>query len=32
VSNGRTLALTHDQGGQPGRCVSFVGIVDRELG
>jgi acetyl-CoA C-acetyltransferase len=30
VDNGRTL--THNLGGQPGRCVSFVGIVGRERG
>jgi acetyl-CoA C-acetyltransferase len=32
VDNGRALALTHNLGGQPGRCVSFVGIVGRERG
>ncbi len=30
VDNGRTLALTHNLGGQPGRCVSFVSIVGRD--
>jgi hypothetical protein len=30
--NGRTLGLTHNLGGQPGRCVSFVSIVGRERG
>ncbi len=24
--------VTHNLGGQPGRCVSFVGIVGRERG
>jgi acetyl-CoA C-acetyltransferase len=32
VDNGRTLGLTHNLGGQPGRCVSFVSIVGRERG
>ncbi len=27
IHNGRTRALTHNLGGQPGRCVSFVAIV-----
>jgi acetyl-CoA C-acetyltransferase len=27
VGRGRTLALTHNLGGAPGECVSFVGIV-----
>jgi len=26
------LGLTHNLGGQPGRCVSFISIVGRELG
>jgi acetyl-CoA C-acetyltransferase len=30
ISNGRTLALTHNLGGAPGSCVSFVGIVGSE--
>jgi len=30
VDNGGTLALTHNLGGQPGRCVSFVSIVGSE--
>jgi len=30
VDNGRTLVLTHNLGGQPGRCVSFVSIVGSE--
>ena len=32
VSQGRTLGLTHNLGGAPGECVSFVGIVGSELG
>ena len=32
VDNGRSLGLTHNLGGQPGRCVSFVGIVGRDRG
>lgn len=31
VAEGRTLALTHNLGGGPGDCVSFVGIVGNEL-
>ena len=27
-----TLGLTHNLGGQPGRCVSFVSIVGKEVG
>src|SRR2546425_12665450 len=30
VARGRTLALTHNLGGAPGECVSFVGIVGSE--
>jgi acetyl-CoA C-acetyltransferase len=30
VGRGRTLGLTHNLGGQPGACVSFVGIVGTE--
>jgi acetyl-CoA C-acetyltransferase len=30
VAAGRTLGLTHNLGGQPGACVSFVGIVGSE--
>src|SRR5881628_526989 len=30
VERGRTLALTHNLGGAPGECVSFVGIVGSE--
>jgi acetyl-CoA C-acetyltransferase len=31
IANGKKLALTHNLGGQPGRCVSFVSIVGSEL-
>ena len=30
VAAGRTLALTHNLGGQPGECVSFVSVVGSE--
>ncbi|MET7333481.1 acetyl-CoA acetyltransferase [Nonomuraea sp. NPDC005650] len=30
IPGDRTLALTHNLGGQPGRCVSFVSIVGTE--
>jgi acetyl-CoA C-acetyltransferase len=30
ISNGRTLGLTHNLGGSPGECVSFVSIVGSE--
>ncbi len=30
VERGRTLALTHNLGGAPGECVSFVGVVGSE--
>jgi acetyl-CoA C-acetyltransferase len=30
VDRGRTLALTHNLGGAPGECVSFVGVVGSE--
>src|SRR2546429_5041986 len=30
VARGRKLALTHNPGGAPGECVSFVGIVGSE--
>jgi acetyl-CoA C-acetyltransferase len=30
VSRGRKLALTHNLGGAPGECVSFVGVVGSE--
>jgi acetyl-CoA C-acetyltransferase len=32
ISNGRTLALTHNLGGYPGEMVSFVSIVGTERG
>jgi acetyl-CoA C-acetyltransferase len=32
VATGRTKALTHNLGGAPGACVSFVSIVGSELG
>ena len=31
VSEGRSLALTHNLGGGPGECVSFVSVVGTEL-
>ncbi|ONH55500.1 acetyl-CoA acetyltransferase [Frankia sp. CcI49] len=30
VGQGRTLALTHNLGGRPGECVSFVSVVGSE--
>jgi acetyl-CoA C-acetyltransferase len=30
TEGGRTLALTHNLGGQPGECVSFVSVVGSE--
>ena len=30
IGNGKKLALTHNLGGQPGRCVSFIGVVGSE--
>ncbi len=30
VDRGRSLALTHNLGGQPGECVSFVSVVGAE--
>lgn len=30
VAAGRTMALTHNLGGQPGACVSFVSVVGTE--
>ena len=30
VSEGKTLAFTHNLGGSPGECVSYVGIVGSE--
>ena len=32
VAEGRTLGLTHNLGGRPGMCVSFVSIVGTEPG
>ncbi len=32
IGAGRTLALTHNLGGWPGACVSFVGVVGSEIG
>lgn len=31
TQGGRKLALTHNLGGQPGNCVSFVSVVGTEL-
>jgi len=31
VARGRKLALTHNLGGAPGECVSFVGVVGSEI-
>lgn len=31
IGNGKRLGLTHNLGGQPGRCVSFVSIVGSDL-
>jgi acetyl-CoA C-acetyltransferase len=30
VDQGKKLALTHNLGGQPGECVSFVSVVGSE--
>jgi acetyl-CoA C-acetyltransferase len=30
VGRGRKLALTHNLGGAPGECVSFVSVVGSE--
>ena len=30
VAEGRTLAVTHNLGGQPAECVSFVSVVGSE--
>jgi len=30
VADGKKLALTHNLGGQPGECVSYVGVVGSE--
>jgi acetyl-CoA C-acetyltransferase len=32
IRNGKTKALTHNLGGAPGACVSFVSVVGSELG
>jgi acetyl-CoA C-acetyltransferase len=32
TEQGRTLGLTHNLGGRPGACVSFVSIVGSERG
>jgi len=32
IDNGKTLGLTHNLGGRPGACVSFVSIVGAERG
>jgi len=32
IRAGKNLALTHNLGGSPGACVSFVGVVGSELG
>ncbi len=32
TEQGKTLGLTHNLGGQPGACVSFVAVVGTELG
>jgi acetyl-CoA C-acetyltransferase len=32
VAEGRNLALTHNLGGSPGECVSYVGLVGTEPG
>jgi acetyl-CoA C-acetyltransferase len=31
IKTGKKLALTHNLGGSPGECVSFVGVVGSEL-
>ena len=31
IDNGKTMALTHNLGGAPGACVSFVSVVGTEL-
>jgi acetyl-CoA C-acetyltransferase len=30
ISNGKKLALTHNLGGQPGECVTFISVVGSE--
>ena len=32
IDTGKTLALTHNLGGAPGNCVSFVSIVGSQPG
>jgi acetyl-CoA C-acetyltransferase len=32
VDTGKTLALTHNLGGAPGNCVSFVSVVGAQPG
>jgi acetyl-CoA C-acetyltransferase len=32
IDDGRSLGLTHNLGGAPGECVSFVSVVGAELG
>src|SRR2546426_6776193 len=32
IDNGKKLGLTHNLGGRPGKCVSFVSLVGAELG
>ena len=32
IDNGKKLGLTHNLGGAPGACVSFVSVVGAELG
>jgi acetyl-CoA C-acetyltransferase len=32
IDNGKSLGLTHNLGGAPGACVSFVSVVGAELG
>jgi acetyl-CoA C-acetyltransferase len=31
LAEGRSLALTHNLGGGPGECVSFVSVVGSQL-
>ena len=32
IDSDKTLGLTHNLGGQPGACVSFVSVVGSEIG
>jgi acetyl-CoA C-acetyltransferase len=32
ITNGRNLGLTHNLGGKPGECVSFVSIIGSDVG